>query len=115
MTRIIAALVVALTLAQATPALSHADHGPIEPYEAQVLATNYATRLVQVDVGLGFGKLPESWQNLPTKATTLVKETAEYYVISVRNEAEDKTLYFLMSRSGDVYGINFTGEFDEVK
>lgn len=115
MTRIIAALVVALSVALATPALSHADHGPIAPYEAQVLATNYATRLVQIDVGLGFGKLPESWQNLSTTAITVVKETAEYYVIGVRNDAEDKTLYFLMSRSGDVYGINFTGEFDEVE
>ena len=112
MTRFLAALVVA---GQHTAALAHADHAPLEPYDAQVPATDYATRLVQVDVGLGFGKLPASWANLTTKVTTVVHNTPEYYVIAVHNAAEDTTLYCLMSRGGDLYCINFTGEFDDVK
>ncbi|ORE90528.1 hypothetical protein ATO13_22521 [Stappia sp. 22II-S9-Z10] len=116
MIRILAALIVATGLvAGHTAALAHSDHAPLEPYDAQVLATNYATRLVQVDVGLGFGKLPASWANLTSMATTVVLDTPEHYVIAVHNAAENKTLYFLMSRGGDVYGINFTGEFDEVR
>ena len=115
MNRILTAAAVALFLAQATPALSHADHGPIDEYQAQVLATDYTTRLVSIDVGLGFGRLAESWLNLSTSVTTVHRKTDQYYVIGVFNEAENRTIYLLMSLGGDVYGINFTGKFKEIE
>jgi len=38
-----------------------------------------------------------------------------YIVVSVLNESEKKTLYILMSESGEVFDANFTGKFDGIK
>jgi hypothetical protein len=44
-----------------------------------------------------------------------VKKGSGYYLVSVLNTVEEKTLYVLMSDAGEVYNANFTGEFDGIK
>lgn len=40
------------------------------------------------------------------------KKGSGYFIISVANATEAKTLYVLISSDGKVYDVNFTGEFD---
>ena len=100
-----------------------AAHGEHEHQEPRVISESVALLVAQratssmsrKDAGLGFGQLSESWSTIPKADLSLHKKGSGYYVVSVANKNEDKTLYVLMSESGDVYDANLTGEFDGIK
>ncbi len=97
------------------------DHGPatkrapITEQAAMSLGKDVASQLSMKDGGLGFGKLPASWNSVPPKNIKLHKKGEGYHIVSVVNEGEKKTLYVLMSTEGEVYDANFTGEFKNLK
>ena len=82
---------------------------------AQAIALQVADSLSAKDAGLGFGKLPETWASLTAESTAIFEKGTGYYVVSVNNEKEEKTLYVLMTDTGDVYDVSFTGEFEGVE
>jgi len=108
--------VVMLLMVQAHSVMAHGGgHGPINPEMATSIALDAAQQFSVNDPGLGFGKLPPSWKTL-TKSSTKIETKGEgYYIVSVTNQGEGKTLYVLMSATGSVYDANFTGEFPKVK
>lgn len=87
------------------------DHSFITEPAATEVGKNYSVHLTQEDGGFGFGKLPESWRKVPAKNAKLHKNGDGYYIVTIVNEVEQKTLYVLMTSNGDVYDANFTGEF----
>lgn len=91
------------------------SHGPISAEKAQVVATEVANQFTQNDAGLGFGKLPLNWLDLPAEQSSMHKEGKGYYIVKLDNSDENKSLYVLMSDSGEVYDANFTGEFKDLK
>jgi hypothetical protein len=95
-------------------AFAHSDHarGPISEASALQLAKEATTRLTEKDAGLGFGKLPESWKATPAAAVKIHKKGSGYFIVSVPNTTEAKTIYVLISSNGEVYDANFTGDFD---
>lgn len=106
-----------LTLCASQSLLAHSDHshGPISTSAAQSLALDVAKNLASRDAGLGFGQLAKSWQSIPAKNVVITKTGKGYYIVSVLNESENKTLHVLMSDGGEVYDANFTGKFKGVK
>ena len=95
-------------------AFAHSDHahGPITEASALQLAKEATIQLTEKDAGLGFGKLPESWKAMSAASAKIHKKGSGYFIVSVANAAEAKTLYVLISRDGEVYDANFTGKFD---
>jgi len=91
------------------------DHGPITEAEAISLALKVSVDLSSRDAGLGFGKLPESWAAVAAENVSIYKRDKGYYIVSVVNNSEKKTLYVLMSASGDVYDANFTAKFKGIE
>jgi hypothetical protein len=63
---------------------------------------------------LAFEQLETSWKGLPKTAATIEIQTKDYFIATVHNKAENKTLYLLISTAGDVYDVNFTGDFSKV-
>lgn len=98
-------------------AAAHNDHhhGPMTEQSAITAAKNVAAKLSVKDGGLGFGKLPASWNSVPAKDVKLHKKGDGYYIVAVNNESEKKVLYVLMSPEGETYDANFTGEFKNIK
>lgn len=96
---------------------AHEDHhhAPITEQAAITTGKDTAAQLSVKDGGLGFGKLPASWNNVPAKNIKMHKKGQGYYIVSVANESEKKTMYVLMSAEGEVYDANFTGEFKNIK
>ncbi len=98
---------------------SHGDHEheqhTINNADAQRVGLKTAKLFSEVDAKLGFGKLPENWSSLTLEATSLHTSGDGYYIVAVENKTETKTLYVLMSRSGDVFDANFSGEFLNLK
>lgn len=98
----------------------HADHEheheshPITAKQAQSNGLKVAKVFSDIDAELGFGKLPASWSELTSAQSTLHASGAGYYIVAVENKAEGKTLYVLMSNTGDLYDANFTGEFPKL-
>lgn len=106
---------VALLASQLLFAHSDHSHGPISQTSAQLLALDVAVNLSSRDAGLGFGQLPKTWASVPVINVAIAKKGLGYYIVSVLNESEKKTLYILMSNGGDVHDANFTGEFEGLK
>ncbi len=106
-----------LTLLISQSLFAHSDHahGPISESAAQSLALDVATKLSSRNAGLGFGQLPKTWASVPTKNVAITKKGPGYYIVSVHNESEKKTLYILISYGGEVFDANFTGKFEGVK
>ncbi|WP_188150598.1 DUF6488 family protein [Teredinibacter waterburyi] len=94
-------------------AAAHGDHAAtIAPQQAVGVAASLVKDLVARDVGLGFGKLAESWSAISQGDMGIHKAGKGYYVVSVPNKSLKKTLYILMSTTGEAYDANFTGAFE---
>lgn len=91
------------------------DHSYVTESNAIVIGKDTATQFTQNDPGFGFGKLPGSWGDLPAGSARLLKNGDGYYIVTVTNDVEKKTLFLLMTSNGDVYGANFTGEFKQLQ
>ena len=107
-------LFIALLLSAQTYA-HEGGHGDIVLKEHQAISVAYSIikQFTQLDPGLGFGKLDNSWNNLSEAARRVYQKHHDYFIIAFTNN--DKTLYVLMSVSGDVYDANMTGEFEGLK
>ncbi len=101
------------TLCSVSVVMAHEghDHSFITEPAAVVVGQDYAVQLTQKDAGYDFGKLPESWRSVPAKNAKLHRNGDGFYIVTVTNDAEQKTLYILMTSNGDVTDVNFTGEF----
>lgn len=108
-------LLTSFQIAQAHDDASH-QHGHIAPFMATLITEKTITQLTQQDAGLGFGILPTSWNQLPSDKIKLHKSGDGYFIMAATNNAESKTIYVLMSsENGNVYDVNFTGEFKGLK
>jgi len=95
-------------------AYAHGSHAstPITDTAALQLAKETAIQLTQSDAELGFGKLPDSWSQTSDSSVKIFKKGSSYFIVSVANTEEEKTLYVLVSSDGEVYDANFTGKFE---
>lgn len=94
---------------------AHGNHVHLGDADVIEIATAIAEQLVDFDANLGFGKLKPSWRDLPAHAASIHSKTADYYIASVSNKAENRILFLLISVEGDLYDANFTGEFPDLK
>ena len=62
---------------------------------------------------LGLQRLDNSWQALPIEAARIHENVHGYYVVSVKNPAQNKTLYVKILLDGKITGANFSGKFHE--
>jgi len=112
---LLSALVLSL---QSALLLAHGDHQhpSMEPQEAEQAALRAADFFSQRDMGLGFGKLDASWTKLDISAAkvTVHEKKKGYFIVGVTNTGQGKTLFVLLSDSGDVYDANFSGDFPKL-
>ena len=92
-------------------ALAHSDHGNISPKAAIQIAAKATKQLTFKDFGFKVRKLSDTWKNLTTENFKLHATEANRYVVSANNESENKTIYFLMTMSGDVLKVNSEAKF----
>lgn len=105
-----------LAFSLSTPAHSHpGGHGDIVLNNTQAISVAYSIvkQFTELDPGLGFGKLDKSWSHLADAAKRIHIREHDYLIIAFTNK--DRTLYVLMSVSGDVYDANMNGEFEGLK
>lgn len=118
--KILLSLLLSAALFISQYAAAHGDHEYQEPRfisesVALIVAQRATTSMTRKDAGLGFGQLRESWSAISKDDMAIHKKGSGYYVVSVFNKGEEKTLYVLMSKTGEVYDANLIGEFDGIE
>ena len=92
-------------------AFAHTEHGKVSPKAAIQIAAKATQQLTFKDLGFNVGKLSENWKNLTTEDFKLHGAEANRYVVSANNKFENKTIYFLMTVSGEVLKVNSEANF----
>lgn len=110
MKNLIAALFIILMFSTSST-FAHTGHGEISPKAAIEIAAKATKQLTFKDFGFKVGKLSDSWKNLTTEDFKLHATEASRYVVSANNRSENKTIYFLMTMSGDVLKVNSEAKF----
>lgn len=89
-------------------------HGgqPISNEMAIIEAGNNVAAVVKQQTEIEGSKLDSSWENIPASDKAVSKKGDGYYVVSVNNKAQSKTLYVLISDQGEFYDANFSGKFE---
>lgn len=110
-------LLIFVCMIQSQNAFAHGSHGhgPVTEQQAISIASRVAGQFVDYDPGLGFGKLGSSWKQLTASDNRIHTRGDGYYIISLANKTEGKTMFVLMSESGEIYDANFSGEFPGLK
>lgn len=105
MTKLIVTLFIVL-LFNTGSAFAHGEHGKISAKEAIQVAIKANQKLTFKDFGFKVEKLNESWKKLAKDDFKLYAAQANRYIVSASNKANNKTIYFLMSMSGEVLKVN---------
>lgn len=91
-------------------------HGEISEVDVIPMASEHVAALIEDGVELPeIGKLDKGWRNVDPSNKKIDQKGDGYYVVSFAHPKEEKTLYLLLSLSGDLYDANFTGKFEGLK
>lgn len=110
MKNLIAALFITLMFST-NSVFAHTDHEKISPKTAIQIAVKATQKLTFKDFGFKVGKLSENWKDLTTEDFKLHAAEGNQYVVSANNKSENKTIYFLMTMSGEVLKVNSEAKF----
>lgn len=104
--------VLGLILLPITQAHEGHAHVPVTMKKAVEIALATARDAsLNVQPALGLPQLDQSWRNLPASAAQIHENGRGYYVVSVNNPAQAKTLYVRVLLDARVDYANFSGTF----
>ncbi|MFC0116463.1 DUF6488 family protein [Pseudoalteromonas xiamenensis] len=87
------------------------DHNMISSQGALSIAEKSLKQMTFKDFGFAVGKLNDSWKGLPQENFKVVSIEESYYIVSVKNAADDKQLFFKIANNGRVLDVKETNEF----
>lgn len=88
------------------------EHAPVTMKKAIEIALATARDAsINAQPALGLAQLDQSWRNLPASAAQIYENGRGYYLVSVANPAQAKTLYVRILLDGFVEAANFSGDF----
>lgn len=88
------------------------EHGPVTMKRAVDIALATARDAsLNAEPLLGLPQLDQSWRDLPASAVQIYENGRGYYLVSISNPAQAKTLYVRILLDGRVDAANFSGDF----
>ncbi len=87
------------------------DHAPVSMKSAIEIGLKAAKRYTKMPSPFDVDKLPLSWTQVGEANANIFENGRGYYVVSIVNPAEAKTIYIKIRLDGDVIGANYTGNF----
>jgi len=108
--KIISICCLGLSLVIPNLALSHSNHSaPLNDKQAIEKAIEYTGMIIEKPEAIKGVTLDDSWKTVTE--TKIHKKDLRYFIVSLYNTSQGKTLYVLLSTYGEFYGANFTGAF----
>lgn len=104
------------TLVIAPVAWAHEGHGhaPVSMKSAIGIGLEAAKRYTTMPSPFEVDKLPLSWAQVSEANANIFENGRGYYVVSIVNPAEAKTIYIKIRLDGELIGANYTGDFTSV-
>lgn len=88
------------------------EHAPVTMKKAIEIALATARDAsFSAQPALGLPQLDQSWRSLPASAAQIYENGRGYYVVSIENIAQAKTLYVRIMLDGRVDAANFSDAF----
>lgn len=87
------------------------DHMPVSMKKAVEIALATTQGYTNKIPPFGLPPLDKSWSNLPASAAQIYENGRGYYLVSVANATQAKTLYLRVLLDGRVDAANFSGDF----
>ena len=81
-------------------------HGGMSAADAVELAHRSAQKLAFKDLGLAIGNLDSSWKNVGKKRFVIKQDKGHSYVISATHPDSKETLFFQISKSGQLQHVS---------
>lgn len=92
-------------------ALGHENHGaPLDDTQAIEKATEYTKMIIEKPELVQGLDLDASWQSVAE--TSIYRKDLRYFIVSLHNASQEKTLYILLDSYGEFYGANYDGTFE---
>ena len=89
-----------------TSAIAHSEgHGKVDKKKILASALTSAKALTFKDKGMSIGKLDSSWNKVSKDSFELVEETDEVIVVKAKNDENNQTIFFKLSRAGKVLDV----------
>jgi hypothetical protein len=87
------------------------DHTPVSMKSAIEIALKAAKRYTKTPSSFDVDKLPLSWAQVGEANASIFENGRGYYVVSIVNPAEAKTIYIKIRLDGAVIGATYTADF----
>lgn len=87
------------------------EHMPVSMKKAVEIALATTQSYTVKSPPFGIPQLDSSWRELPENAAQIYENGRGYYVVSVANPAQAKTLFLRILLDGNVDAANFSGDF----
>jgi len=87
------------------------EHMPVSMKKAVEIALATTQSYTLKTPPFGLPQLDNSWRDLPTSAAQIYENGRGYYLVSVENPTQLKTLYLRILLDGSIDGVNFSGDF----
>tara|TARA_R110001592_G_scaffold309760_1_gene584165 strand:- start:2977 stop:3327 length:351 start_codon:yes stop_codon:yes gene_type:complete len=111
MIKIASIFLLGLSLLTPNLALSHLSHGaPLNDQQAIEKAIEYTGMIIEKPEAIKGVTLDDSWQS--GTETKIHKKDLRYFIVSLYNASQNKTLYLLINTNGELYDANFDGIFE---
>jgi uncharacterized cupredoxin-like copper-binding protein len=110
MKKLACAMLLSALLGQGS-ALAHSDHGAINGQTALKIASKSVKQLAFKDFGFEVGKLDATWKELKDSNFSVVEVLEGSYIVSAKNMASGKTIYFHIGNNGQVLNAKNSNEF----
>ena len=87
------------------------EHMPVSMKKAVEIALATTQDYTLNTPPFGIAQLDKSWRELPVSAAQIYENGRGYYLVSVENSLQAKTLYLRILLDGSVDAANFSGTF----
>lgn len=87
----------------------------VDDQGAIAAASSVIARLIKQQQPIEGAALDSAWETIPEADKKISKKGKGYYIVSFTNTAAAKTLYALLSDTGVVYDLNYSGKFSGLK
>jgi hypothetical protein len=102
------------TLAMSATTFAHSDdHGEINADKVISIAQTSAKMLTFKDHGMSVGKIDKSWNDLAKEQFRIVEERESNFIVKAINTKTKKTLYFNISKNGEVKDVKSGSAFSD--
>lgn len=89
-------------------------HAPIKESQVIEYADKNIAIVVDQEIEIAGSKLDKSWLNIPASNKKIFKKGQGYYIVSLKDDKSNKTLYILLSKAGELYDANYNGKFEDL-